>query len=199
MADIILASGSAIRATLLANAGVRVRIARPSVDERRIERELTAAGVAMTEITARLAHAKAQEASIREPSAWVIAADQTLHIGAEPPLAKVTTRTAAFERLRALSGRSHILRTATVLAHDGQARDSDVAEITVTLRTLSDPEIAAYLDAAGDSVLASVACYELEGHGVRLVERIDGDFFSALGLNLIWTLSALRRVGALTQ
>jgi septum formation protein len=192
---IILASASAVRARLLDGAGVPFRVVSAGVDETAAKSDLLAAGAGPREIAAHLADAKAQ-AVAAEPQDVVIGADQTLDLDGEL-IDKVSNVAEARERLRRLSGKSHILHSAVAIARGGEVIWRTVSSPVMTLRPLSSPFVDRYLDRAGDGLLSSVGCYELEGLGAQLFERIDGDYFAVLGLPLIELLSALRAFGAL--
>lgn len=132
--------------------------------------------------------------STLEPDAAVIGADQILVLG-RALFEKPTTKARAAADLERLSGRRHRLVSAVAVACQGRVRWSHVATARLTMRRLSRAEIAAYLDAAGPEVLGSVGAYQVEALGIRLFERIDGDYFTVLGLPLLPLLGYLRRVG----
>ena len=121
----------------------------------------------------------------------MIGADQTLALG-ERLFSKPSGRAQAAEQLRLLAGNSHALHSAVAVARDGKIVFADVSVATMTMRKLSDSEIEAYLDAAGEAVTSSVGAYQLEGLGVHLFERIEGDHFTILGLPLLPLLAFLR-------
>jgi len=189
---LILASQSAARRMLLANAGIAFDAATADIDERRIQEtsNLTAPG----EIAALLAERKASHVSLRHPGRYVIGADQTLALG-DRLFNKPNGREAAAEQLRLLAGRTHELHSAVVVACDGATIFSDVSVAHMTMRKLDDAAIDAYLDAAGDKVTTSVGAYQLEGLGVHLFELIEGDHFTILGLPLLPLLKFLRGEG----
>jgi septum formation protein len=193
---LILASRSAIRAELLTRAGLLVEIRPATLDERELERGLSDAGPAA--VARHLAEAKALDVSARAPQRLVIGADQTLALGLER-FTKPSDRAQARASLRRLSGRRHTLHSGFAIAADGAVVAAGVETAHLTMRTLSDESIDSYLDRAGDAVLSSVGCYQLEGLGVTLFERIDGDFFTILGLPLLPLLAALRAAGALEE
>ncbi len=192
-ADLILASGSAVRARLLANAGVRFRIEASGVDESAVK---AAAGedVSPAEIALRLAAAKARAVSEKHGDALIIGADQMLECEGKL-FDKPADMAAAARNLRQFSGRTHRLITACCLMRDGGIVWESVETARLTMRDLSDGDIAAYLSAAGEDVLGSVGCYRLEELGVQLFSEIDGDFFVILGLPLVALLARLREQG----
>ena len=143
------------------------------------------------EIAGLLAREKALFVSSKNPGRTVIGADQTLALG-ERLFSKPSGRAQAAEQLRLLAGNSHALHSAVAVARDGKIVFADVSVATLTMRKLSDSEIEAYLDAAGEAVTSSVGAYQLEGLGVHLFERIEGDHFTILGLPLLPLLAFLR-------
>jgi septum formation protein len=128
----------------------------------------------------------------------VVGADQTLALG-RTRFTKPVDRDSAREQLRMLSGQTHELHSAVALARDGRVMFSTVETAKLTMRELSDGFLDAYLDAAGDAVRASVGGYQLEGLGSNLFERIEGDYFTILGLPLFALLDFLRRDGCLAR
>jgi septum formation protein len=186
---LILASQSQVRQTLLANAGLSFEAKPAAIDERAIQKNsgLVAAG----EIAAHLAREKARFVSLQSPGRYVIGADQTLECDGRL-FNKPAGRAGAIEHLHALAGRTHALHAAIAVARDGKPLFEDVSVARLTMRELSDGAIEAYLDAAGDAVTASVGAYQLEGLGVHLFSRIEGDHFTILGLPLLPLLAFLR-------
>ena len=190
---LILASGSAARAQMLKAVGVPFEIDKPTLDERAVEAPLRTAGAGGAQIAAALAQAKALEVSARHPGHYVLGGDQTLQVGGDL-LSKPDGRAGAKEHLRRLSGRSHQLHAAAVLARDGEIllSMSDVA--TLTMRELSEDFIETYLNAAGEAVLGSVGAYQIEGLGLHLFERIEGQHPVIMGLPLQPLIEGLRKL-----
>jgi septum formation protein len=186
---LILASQSSARQTLLANAGIAFEVVPADINERAVQQGsgLTAPG----EIAALLAREKALLVSSKKPGRFVVGADQTLALG-NTLFSKPAGRAQASEQLRALGGNSHQLCSAVAVARDGKILFSDVAIARMTMRGLNEAEIDAYLDQAGAAVASSVGAYQLEGLGVHLFERIEGDHFTILGLPLLPLLAFLR-------
>jgi septum formation protein len=186
---LILASKSHARQMLLANAGVHFEAVPADIDERAVQQSsgLSAPG----EIATLLAREKALAVSMRQPGKYVVGADQTLALETRL-FSKPAGRAAAAEQLRDLAGRSHELHAAVAVARDGKIlfETTDIARMT--MRQLSGAEIRTYLDEAGEAVTSSVGAYQLEGLGVHLFERIDGDHFTILGLPLLPLLAFLR-------
>lgn len=187
---LILASQSRARQALLANAGIRFEVVPADIDEREVEEAsgLSAPG----DIAALLARRKALSVSLHQPGRFVAGADQTLARGLRL-FVKPAGRTQAAEQLRALAGGSHELHSAVAVVQDGKILFEAVSIAQMTMRQLGKREIDAYLDAAGEAVTASVGAYQLEGLGVHLFERIEGDHFTILGLPLLPLLAFLRR------
>lgn len=187
---LILASQSRARQMLLGNAGIRFEAVPADIDERAVQKNsgLTSPG----EIAGLLAREKALFVASKNPGRYVIGADQTLALG-DRLFSKPSGRAQAAEQLRLLAGNSHALHSAVAVISDGKIVFADVSIARMTMRQLSDNEISAYLDAAGEAVTTSVGAYQLEGFGVHLFERIEGDHFTILGLPLLPLLAFLRR------
>jgi septum formation protein len=192
---ITLASQSAVRAQLLAAAGLAFDVQAAGLDEDTVKQALLAEGVGPRDIADALAEGKAVKLSRRRPG-LVIGADQTLELGGKL-MDKAQDLAEARERLRALSGHTHRLHSAVVVARDGTSIWRDLASPALTMRVLTDGFIDAYLARNAEAALSSVGCYQLEGEGIQLFERIDGDYFAILGLPMLGLLDLLRRHGAL--
>lgn len=192
MSALVLASGSASRARLLTEAGVTFIADPADIDETALMRPGEPA-----EIVARvLAEEKALAVSARHPGALVLGGDSILAFGAEL-ISKSPDVSAAKKLLSRLSGQVHRIVSAAALARDGQILWRHVGEGRLTMRPLSDGFLDAYLAAEAPAVLASVGCYHLEGRGAQLFGKVEGDYFSILGLPLLHVLEALREQGAL--
>ena len=191
---LILASQSRARQMLLANAGISFEAVPADIDERSVQKNsgLSAPG----EIAGLLAREKACFVSSKNPGRYVVGADQTLALG-NRLFSKPAGRAQAAEQLRLLAGHTHELHSAVAVARDGKIMFSDVVVARMTMRRLDEGEIEAYLDQAGQAVTTSVGAYQLEGLGVHLFERIDGDHFTILGLPLLPLLVFLRGEGLL--
>ena len=186
---LILASQSRARQMLLANAGISFEAVPADIDERSVQKNsgLSAPG----EIAGLLAREKACFVSSKNPGRYVVGADQTLALG-NRLFSKPAGRAQAADQLRLLAGHTHELHSAVAVARDGKIVFSDVSVARMTMRALSGAEIGAYLDEAGEAVTTSVGAYQLEGLGVHLFERIEGDHFTILGLPLLPLLAFLR-------
>jgi len=186
---LILASQSRARQMLLANACLDFEVIPADIDERAVQTNsgLSAPG----EIASLLAREKARFVSLQQPGRYVVGADQTLALG-QRLFSKPTGRVQAAEQLHMLAGNSHELHSAVAVARDGEILFAEVAVARMTMRRLGESEIDAYLDQAGEAVTTSVGAYQLEGLGVHLFERIEGDHFTILGLPLLSLLAFLR-------
>jgi len=195
---IVLSSTSATRRKLLSQAGLYFKTAKPPVDETVIKAALKQAGANAAQVADNLAESKANSVGAIIPGAYVIGADQMLECDGDW-FDKPGDRDGARRHLQSLRGKTHLLITAAVISFEGHIvwRHSDTAKMT--MRDFSDAFLDQYLDKAGDGVSHSVGAYQLEGAGAQLFERIEGDFFSILGLPLIPLLGALREVGALPK
>ena len=187
---LVLASQSRARQTLLANAGIAFEAVPADIDERAVQQ--TSGLSAPADIAALLAREKALAVSSRQREKFVVGADQTLALGTRL-FSKPAGRAQAAEQLRALAGRNHELHSAVAVARDGKILFTDVTSARMTMRQLGVAEINAYLEQAGEAVTSSVGAYQLEGLGVHLFERIEGDHFTILGLPLLPLLAFLRR------
>lgn len=186
---LILASRSAARRAMLDAAGVPCEAVDSRIDERAIEEKSGAADPAS--VAMHLAIAKANAVSEKYPGRLVVGSDQTLALGTRR-LSKAPDLATAKENLRLMSGRTHELHAAFALVSDGTLRACDTQTARMTMRDLSDEFIDDYLAAAGEGVLGSVGVYQVEGLGLHLFSRIDGDHFTIMGMPLLALLAALR-------
>jgi septum formation protein len=187
---IVLASKSAARAQVLTGAGVPFEAVGAGVNEDALKGELLAHDRNPAQIAAALAEAKAL-AVAWERDELVIGCDQTLEF--EGALFdKPKDMGEARERLLAMRGKSHQLHSAVVVARGNDIRYRELDTTQLTMRDFSEAWLDGYLERVGEGILTSVGCYQLEGEGVQLFERIEGDFFSILGLPLMGLLEFLR-------
>ena len=193
--SLILASTSPSRRAMLMAASLTFDALAPGVDEAAIKDAMPAVpGKALAEV---LAETKALQVSRRRPEPLVLGADQVLQADAGALFDKPESMDDARAHLRSLSGRTHTLISAAVVAQGGAPVWRAVSEARLTMRPLSDRFIDAYLAQEGEAVLGSVGCYRIEGRGAQLFERIDGDHFTIMGLPLLAFLQFLRLRGVL--
>ena len=193
---ILLASASRFRKALLDNAGIAVEAVPAEIDERAVEEAVDRTGATPGDIAQILAEAKAAEVSERYPDAWVVGSDQVLSLDGEL-LHKAADMGEARRRLLKLSGHTHVLDTGVVLARAGKAVWRHVSTARMTMRPLTPEFVGRYLSQAGSGVLASVGAYQIEGPGIQLFERIEGDHFTIVGLPMLPLLEALRAHGVI--
>ena len=187
---LVLASKSDIRGKMLAAAGLRFDIRPSQIDERAVEDQ---SGVIDAAAVARhLARAKAEAVATSLPGRLILGADQTLALGAKR-LRKSADRAEAAEQLRTLRGCTHELHSALALVRDEEMLFGCVDTARLTMRDFSDRFLDNYLDMAADTVMNSVGGYQLEGIGIHLFERVEGDYFTILGLPLLPLLGFLRQ------
>jgi septum formation protein len=196
LSQIILASTSRARREMLAAAGVAFTVEAADVDEPAIRKTLLAAKSAATppQIADALARAKAEDVSQRHKGSLVIGGDQVLALGTEL-LTKARDEAAARATLKKLRGMTHELHSAVALAVDGRVLWTHTGTARLKMRDFSDAFLEEYLTRAGDRIGQSVGAYELEGLGVQLFDKIEGDYFTVLGLPLLPLLAELRAHG----
>ncbi len=206
---IVLASGSVSRRTMLSNAGLAFDVIPSKVDETALKRSLVADPARYPPplgrsrlISQRLAAEKAIDVSLRTPDALVIGADQTLALLVDragvttaDDLDKPADLAAAGAQLRLMRGRTHVLCSAVAIARNGSVAWTLIDEARLTMRDFSDDFLDGYLCRSGEKVCSSVGAYQLESLGIQLFERIEGDYFTILGLPLLPLLGELRRLG----
>jgi septum formation protein len=191
---LVLASKSKIRRSLLTAAGIPIEVRAADLDERSVE-----AGAPTNkpnDVAAHLAREKALLVGRSDLGRLIVGADQVLALDGKR-FGKPSDRVAARAQLRALSGRTHSLHSAVACVQNGDVAFEHVSVARLTMRTLSDRFLDAYLDAAGEAAMESVGAYQLEGLGSQLFERVEGDYFAVLGLPLLELLGFLRRRGCL--
>ncbi len=191
---LVLASKSEVRGKMLAAAALRIEIRPAQIDERAIERE--AGPLSAAPAAALIARAKALTVSGLQPGRLVLGADQTLALDRQR-FDKPTDREDARKQLRTLRGKTHELHSAIAVVRDGAVlfEHADVAKLT--MRDFDDDYLESYLEFAREAALLSVGGYQIEGAGIQLFERIEGDYFTILGLPLLPLLDFLRREGVI--
>jgi len=189
--DVILASASTSRARLLKNAGISVAIHPAAVDEDEVKHAMRGAKAPATDTAVALAELKANRISRQYPDAFVIGADQML-VCNDLWFDKPIDMAHAKAHLMSLKGKTHTLANAVCVAKGGTIIWHHVNEAHLAMQNFNEAFLDAYLAAAGEDVLASVGAYQLEGMGAHLFSKIDGDFFSILGLPLLPLLDFLR-------
>jgi len=195
-APIILASRSRIRAEILANAGVAVHISPAPVDEAAAHEAATRNPISPPQLAAQLAEAKARAVAAANPGTLVIGADQVLSLDGEL-FSKPPSMAAAAGQLRRLRGTTHRLDTAFACVRDERLVARQVDGAKLTMRYFSEDFLDAYLQAAGPRIVDSVGGYQFEGIGAQLFERVEGDYYTILGLPLLPLLAVLRGEGLL--
>jgi septum formation protein len=193
--ELVLASTSPIRGTLLANAGVAYAAEAPGVDEAAIKNGFVGDDEALA---IALAEAKARAVSERRPGALVIGSDSLVSVAGRR-FDKPAGRETAAEHLRFFSGKTMVLTSAVVLVETGKTVWRHASQASLQVRPLGEEFIQSYLDADWPEVSYCVGVFRLEGPGVQLFEHIEGDHFTILGLPLLPLLGALRERGALAS
>jgi len=191
---IILASQSPARQAILKNAGLAFKSLPANIDERAAEEPLLQSGAGADDLAQALAMIKASRVSEQRPADLVIGADQTLELDGER-LTKPADMAAARRQLLNLAGKPHRLHSAVACCRGGAVVWQHMESVTLTMRPLTPEEIGRYLAKLGEKALTSVGAYQIEGPGIQLFERIDGDYFAILGLPLLPLLTFLRAQG----
>jgi septum formation protein len=195
-APLILASASAGRRAMLENAGVAFEVEAASIDEDAVKQSLKAEGASVEQAAETLAELKARRISARHPGVLVLGSDSMLECEGRW-FDKAESVEEAREHLQAMRGTTHRLVTSAVLVRDEGRIWHHTAVASMTMRNFSDAWLDGYLEDIGERACASVGCYQVEGQGLQLFARIDGDFFAIVGLPMVQVLDQLRTQGVL--
>ena len=195
---LVLASGSQIRAQLLQQSGVEIVVNPARIDEEMVKQSLLAEDASPRDVADTLAELKARKVSEKMPGALVLGCDQVLEHRGEI-LNKPTSKKDAFAQLQKLRSDRHTLLSAAVICEDGQPIWRHVGIVRLRMHDISDQYLSDYIDRNWDSIRHSVGAYKLEEEGVRFFSRIDGDYFTVLGLPLLELLSYLTLRGDLDR
>lgn len=194
---LILASQSPTRRRMLASAGVPHKAVSPAVDEEKAKAKLRSDGYGASDLALALALAKALSISAKRPDALVLGADQTLECDDGSIIDKAPDRAALIKQLGRLSGKTHQLHAAAVLARKGVIVWKQTETVRLTMRPLSKAFILDYVEGEGDGLLGCVGGYRIEGRGSQLFSAIEGGQFAIMGLPLLPLLDRLRKEGVL--
>jgi septum formation protein len=195
---LILASGSPYRRQLMESAGIEFAVEPARIDERMIEAPLMGNGATPEAVAAALAAAKAKDVSARHPAAFVIGSDQVMSMDGRL-FHKCTSVEMARQQLVSMRGKTHRLSSAVSIVQDEQEVWHDVAVADMTFRNFSDDFLNIYMERAGSNVLLTVGAYSYEGLGQQLFEKVEGDFFTIIGLPMLPLLAALRNLGIIAH
>lgn len=194
--SLVLASASPFRRALLENAGLVFTARAAEIDERALEKPLEEEGAAPEDVAVRLAEAKARDVARYFPEALVIGSDQTMSLG-QRVYHKPKDMAEAGQHLLSLAGRTHRLNSAIVLVRGEQIIWRHVSSAHMSVRTLTAEFVDRHLQRVGSKALSSVGAYQLEGEGIQLFEKIEGDYFTILGLPMLPLLAKLRELGTI--
>ena len=195
---LVLASGSASRKKLLTAAGVNFIADPADLDEMALTRGMIDRGADAMKVASELAGRKALSVTSRHPGRLVLGGDSVIAFGGSF-LGKCASMEEARALLHKLSAKEHLLVAAAALARDGELLWTHASPCRMSMRSLSHKFLDDYIAQEGPAILSSVGCYHYEGRGAQLFDRVDGDYFSVLGLPLLPVLAELRKEGVLQQ
>jgi len=195
---LVLASGSSIRAQMLRNANVEFEVSVPRVDEDALKQSMRAERALPRDIADALAEMKAHKISGKFPGAWVIGCDQVLDFNGQL-ISKPNSPEQAHAQLAMMRSQSHKLFSAAVIYQDNRPIWRHVGQVRLYMRAVSDSYLTGYVDRNWDSIRHCAGAYMLEAEGVRLFERIDGDYFNVLGMPLLEMLNFMALRGVIAQ
>ena len=195
---LVLASQSPIRRTLLSNAGVEVLAVPARIDEDSVKSAMLADAQKPRDICDALAELKAQKVSRTYPAHFVLGSDQILVLNGRM-FSKPETEADAYEQLLLLRNNTHELLSAAVIFYGGEPVFRHIGRARLTMRSFSDRFAKQYIENEGKTVLDTVGGYKIEERGAQLFSRLDGDYFSILGLPLLEVLDYLRARELLIQ
>lgn len=195
---LVLASGSSIRAQLLRNAKVSFEVSVPRVDEDALKQAMLGEDAAPRDIADALAEMKARKIGAKMQGAWVIGCDQVLDFKGQL-ISKPISPQQALEQLGQMRGQMHKLYSAAVIVENGQPIWRHIGQVRLHMRAVSDGYLADYVDRNWSDIRHSAGGYLLEAEGVRLFDRIDGDYFNVLGMPLLEILNFLAIRGVIAQ
>lgn len=198
MTHLILASTSVIRATLLRNAGLSIEAVAARVDEDTVKASLVAEGAKPRDVADALAEAKARKVVSKNEDGLVLGCDQVLDFEGRI-VSKAESPEDALALLKEMRGKPHSLLSAAVVYDAGKPVWRHVGQVRLMMRDSSDAYLEGYVERNWDSIRHSVGGYKLEEEGVRLMSRVDGDYFTVLGLPLVELLSYLTLRGTLPR
>lgn len=190
MPKLVLASASEVRASILGGAGIDFDVCPSRVDESLLKGTLTDG----SDLALALAAEKARAVAVKYPDHFVLGADQILSCDGRL-FDKPRDMDEARGNLLFLRGKTHQLINGLALVLNDELVWQNTTTASLTMREFSDAFLDMYLQLAGSSILSSVGCYRLEAEGSQLFEKIDGDYFTVLGLPLMPLLGALREHG----
>ena len=195
---VILASGSAVRAELLKNANVEFEVVRPKVDEENMKKALIAEMAKPRDVADYLAEQKARKVSSQFPDQLVIGCDQVLDFEGTT-LTKPSSIEDSVAQLKKMRSKSHKLYSAVVIYQNGTPVWRHIGRVELHMASLSNEYIIDYVTRNWSKIQHCVGGYQIENEGVRLFDKVEGDFFHVLGLPLLELLSYLARNGTISR